>query len=77
MLSFCNAVSVASASDIIDDVEWLVNDLETVDLQAVYNQLLVVNDTLSQILAFVCVIFAFILFVFVFRFVYNIFFKYI
>lgn len=77
MLSFCNAVSVASASDLVDDVEWLVNDLETVDLQAVYNQLLVVNDTLSQILAFVCVIFAFILFVFVFRFVYNIFFKYI
>lgn len=77
MLSFCNAISVASASDLIDDVEWLINDLETVDLQAVYNQLLIVNETLSRILVFVCVIFALILFVFVFRFVYNTFFKYI
>lgn len=77
MLSFCNSISVASASDLVDDVEWLVNDLETVDLQAIYNQLLIVNETLSQILVYVCMIFAFILFVFVFRFVYNTFFKHI
>lgn len=74
LLSF-NSVPVATASDLIDDVEWLVNDLEVVDLKAIHDQLLIANGLLEQILAYVCMIFAFILFVFVFRFVFNIFFK--
>lgn len=73
----CSAFPVATASEISRDIESFSGELQVVDLQAVYNQLLVVNDLLSQILAYTCVIFAFLVFVFVLHFVYNIFFKHI
>lgn len=83
MLSFCNpyifsTVFATGSNALSDDVD-LINDLggalTEVDLTALYQQLLIANELLARILSFVCVIFAFLIFVFVFRFVFNIFFK--
>lgn len=72
MSLFCSAVSVATASDLIDDVEWLVNDLETVDLQSVYSQLMVTNELLGGIHTAILLLSGILVFMFVWVFISNI-----
>lgn len=83
MLSFCNSyifsTVLATGSDALTDDVDLINDLggalAEIDLAALYQQLLIANELLAQILSFVSVVFAFLIFVFVFKFVFNTFFK--
>lgn len=78
MLSFSNLVLMAATSsdivsDLILDEDAVIGMVSEADAAMIYNLLLVVNEQLTGILVVVTLVFALILFIFVFRLVSNIF----
>ena len=64
---------MGTPSDAVYVTDYMVSELENVDIYAVYNQLLVITDYLQQVLTVIYVILALIVFFLVARVVVNIF----
>jgi hypothetical protein len=71
-LSFFATASDAISEWILDE-DMIVGSVSEADLAMVYNLLLVVNEHLTRILTVVTLVFALMLFLFVFRLISNIF----
>ena len=64
---------MGTPSDAVYVTDYMVSELENVDIYAIYNQLLVITDYLQQVLTVIYVILALIVFFLVARVVINIF----